>query len=499
MSNKNSHADLVLIRPNGKSIMYHGVRKGAVAVDPPYWLAVMGGFLRDKGIDVALIDAEAAGQTPEETANEVMALQPKLVGVFTLGSNLTASTWTMPGASILCNTLKEAAPNIPLFLWGNHPSALPERTLREEMVDYVIVGEGFDTVEQLYHFCAADKPLRSGISGLQYLENNTLCGDGRPSVIHNLNALPIDGWDLFPSDQRRYRNHMHFAFEDLSKRDRYGAILSSLGCPYSCTYCAVRTFSGNTRQVRFKNVDVALKEIDWWVKNRDVFYLRILDECFTINRNFAMEFSKKLKERGYDLSIWIYARIDTVDEELLSVMREAGIKWLGYGIESAKKKVRKAAGKGQYDFELTKKIVTLTQNCDQSISGNLMFGLPGETIEDMKNDLAAFRDLNIEYPNIYCTMAYPGSQLYEETLRNNPEWLPDNWAGYAQLSYETQPLPTTHLTSAEILRFRDFAFEEYFRDNEKYFNMIHTKFGQPAVDAIQDILKGKLKRKILGD
>jgi radical SAM superfamily enzyme YgiQ (UPF0313 family) len=215
MTNYNSHADLVLLRPNGKEIMYHGIKAGIAAVDPPYWLAVMGGYLRDRGIDVALIDAEAAGQTPEETAAVVRDLRPKLAGVLTLGSNLTASTWTMPGAGILCRAIKNAAPELPVFLWGNHPSALPERTLREEAVDYVVVGEGFDAIAELLHFCKDGRPARETIQGLQYLQDGRVAGDGRVRVISDLNTLPVDGWDLFPQEQRNYRNHLHFAFEDI--------------------------------------------------------------------------------------------------------------------------------------------------------------------------------------------------------------------------------------------------------------------------------------------
>jgi len=497
MINYNSHADLVLIRPNGKKIMYHGIKASTTAVDPPYWLAAMGGYLRDSSIDVALIDAEAAGQTPEETAELVRSLSPVLVGVFTIGSNLTASTWTMPGARILCKAIKNICTSLSIFLWGNHPSALPERTLREETIDYVIIGEGFDAVKELYACLKSGGSGRDKIQGVQYLENNILSGDGRVNIINNLNTLPPDGWDLFPSDQRNYRNHLHFAFEDLSKRDQYGAILSSLGCPFYCTYCAIRTFSGNTRGMRYKTVESAIAEVDYWVKNRDVFYLRIMDECFTINRKFVYEFCRVLKERRYNLSIWINARIDTVDEDFLSVMYDAGIRWLGYGIESSSKRIRGIVNKEQYDFEKTRENVELTKKSGLFICGNVMFGLPGEKMEDMEADLAMLRELNVEYPNMYCTMAYPGSQLYNDTLITHPDWLPDTWAGYAQLSYETKPLPTDFLTSEQILAFRDKAFNTFFDDNSRYFDMIKTKFGQPAVDEIHNMLKGRIPRKIL--
>jgi radical SAM superfamily enzyme YgiQ (UPF0313 family) len=178
MTNYNSHADLVLIRPNGKKIMYHGIKPNATAVDPPYWLAVMGGYLRDSGIDVALIDAEAAGHTPEETAEVVRGLSPVLVGVLTIGNNLTASTWTMPGAGILCKAIKTVHPSLPVFLWGNHPSALPERTLREEAIDYVVIGEGFYAVKELYACLKINCNVLNKIKGIYYLENDKISGGG---------------------------------------------------------------------------------------------------------------------------------------------------------------------------------------------------------------------------------------------------------------------------------------------------------------------------------
>jgi radical SAM superfamily enzyme YgiQ (UPF0313 family) len=133
-----------------------------------------------------------------------------------------------------------------------------------------------------------------------------------------------------------------------------------------------------------------------------------------------------------------------------------------------------------------------------SICDNYMFGLPGDTMETMRETLEFARELHCGYPNMYCTMAYPGSQLYKDAVAKGIP-LPETWLGYAQLSYETQPLPTETLSSADVLRFRDYAFNAYFENNPGYWAMIESKFGQSAVDAIHQMLKGKLKRKLLGD
>jgi radical SAM superfamily enzyme YgiQ (UPF0313 family) len=474
------------------------VRPEAVSVEPPYWLAALGGYIHTQGYEVALIDAEAGGESPEYTAVGIAKLNPKLIGVLSTGGNLTASTWTMLSLGTLCRKIKEVT-DAPLFVWGNHPTALPERTLREETCDYVVVGEGFSAVLSLCHYTFESKPSRDSILGLRWLENGELCGNGSLSLIKDMDIIPTIGWDLIPENQRHYRNRMHFAFEDLSRRDEYGAICTSLGCPFSCTFCAIRAFSGNATKMRYKSVGKALEEVDFWVTKRKVYYLEILDECFTADKQFVYAFCDGIIERGYNLSIWINVRIDMVDENLLRHMRKAGIKWLGYGIESCSQNVRANSLKQQFSYQKIKDVVDLTKRCGQYICGNMMFGLPGEKEEDMLADVNMFRELMIEYPNFYCTMAYPGSPLYDRVLKEHPEWLPDTWASYAQLSYETKPLPTEYLTAEEVLAFRDKAFNMYFDDNPRYFEMIKSNFGQSAVDAINDMLKGKMKRKILGD
>ena len=196
--------------------------------------------------------------------------------------------------------------------------------------------------------------------------------------------------------------------------------------------------------------------------------------------------------------MWINARTELVDEELLELFYKAGIRWLGYGFESGSKRIRGNVQKAQYGEDTIRKVTKMTQAAGLSICGNLMFGLPGDDLVSMMESLAMARDLCWEWPNFYCTMAYPGSRLYEECIEKGIK-LPDSWLGYSQLSYETEPLPCENLSSAEILDFRDYAFEAYFRDNHKYFNHMGRKFGSEVVTAIKSSLNKKIPRRILGD
>jgi radical SAM superfamily enzyme YgiQ (UPF0313 family) len=177
---------------------------------------------------------------------------------------------------------------------------------------------------------------------------------------------------------------------------------------------------------------------------------------------------------------------------MLKRMKQAGINWVAYGIESASETVRKGVAK-KLRKDTIVKAVEMTRAAGIHIIGNFIFGLPEDDLETMRETLDMAKVLNLEYVNFYTAMAYPGSQLYFDALREGVK-LPAKWHGYAQFGYETLPLPTKHLSTAEVLRFRDQAFEEYFT-NPRYIEMVREKFGTKAVEHIQEMLKHKLRRK----
>jgi hypothetical protein len=131
------------------------------------------------------------------------------------------------------------------------------------------------------------------------------------------------------------------------------------------------------------------------------------------------------------------------------------------------------------------------------LCANFMFGLPGDTWETMQSNFNFAMELNCAFPSFFCTMAPPGSDLYNEALAAGTP-LPATWEGYAQQGYDFLPLPTEHLSAAEVLAFRDWAFQTYFT-NPRYLDMIERKFGAGAKRHIQAMTAVRLKRRLLGD
>jgi len=180
---------------------------------------------------------------------------------------------------------------------------------------------------------------------------------------------------------------------------------------------------------------------------------------------------------------------------MLEMMKRAGINWVCYGFESADPMVAGNVGKR---FELAKmeEVIRWTREARINILANFMFGLPEDSMETMQKTLDWAKSCLFEYVNFYVAMAYPGSKLYEDAIKNGTS-LPETWDAYGQYSPNAKPLPTKYLTPQEVLGFRDRAFMEYFL-NPAYTNKITNKWGRQAADHIGRLLQWRLERHTTG-
>lgn len=485
--------DLLLVNPGNRSQTYGKLSISLSGFEPPIWCGLVAAFVRKHGYSVEIIDADADKLSPESVAEKIVEYSPLLVDIVVLGTNPSASsTPKMTAVTETLEALRNKHSEIKTVLSGLHPSALPERTLKEEKTDYVCRGESFYTILKLIKMLKDEKIDISEIEGLWYRDNGKIVSNSKAEAFKNLDELPFAAWDLLPMD--KYRAHNWHCLGNLKERNLYVVIYTSLGCAFKCTYCPVHAFYGKPG-IRFRSPENVVKEIDLLVKNYNIKNIKILDELFVFKRekDRIIKLCDLIIERGYKLNIWVYARTDTIDETLLKKMKRAGINWLCFGFESANKEVRSAVGKKAI-HENIKRAIDMTHSADINIMANFMFGLPDDNLDTMRETLDMAKKFKFEFINFYVTMAYPGSELYEEALKKGVK-LPESWHGYSQLGYETMPMPTKYLSAKEVLGFRDKAFEEYF-SNPEYVKYIRERFGVEAEEHIKEMLKYRIKRKL---
>jgi radical SAM superfamily enzyme YgiQ (UPF0313 family) len=186
-----------------------------------------------------------------------------------------------------------------------------------------------------------------------------------------------------------------------------------------------------------------------------------------------------------------------VRRDALALFKRAGVNWLALGIEAGSQVVRQEVSKGSFQEVNIREVCKTINDADINIISNYIFGFPDDTLETMQQTLDLALELNSEMANMYPCQALPGSPMYHIAKKNG--WaLPDTFEGYAFLSYESQPLPTKTLSAAEVLRFRDQAWQTYFT-NPAYLALVERRFGAQERRNVEDMAKIHLKRKLLGD
>jgi radical SAM superfamily enzyme YgiQ (UPF0313 family) len=500
----NSPPGLLLVNPGGRLNIYQSLASEFAAIEPPIWAGLIATYLRNRGHLVDILDANAEDLSPEEVATRVAESSPLLVAVVAYGHNPSASTQVMPAAGAICKAIKGQNSQQSILLVGGHVAALPERTMHEETCDFVVTGEGPVTLHELMMQLQEDKPDFSSVRGIIYRHNGVIVVNPPAPIVRNLDEeMPGIAWDLLPME--KYRAHNWHCFDGMT-RQPYAALYTSLGCPCRCSFCCIQApfksgeeaagYSANANSYRMWNPQSVIAEIDILVTRYGVRNIKFADELFVLNPAHVEGICDHIIARGYDLNIWAYARVDTLKEALLPKLKKAGITWLALGIESASERVRDDSSKGFAGSKI-KEAVDRIKSHGINIGANYIFGLPEDDQASMQATLDLAIELNTEWANFNCAMAYPGSQLYQQAL--DEDWqLPDDWSGYSQYSFNSLPLRTRHLKVSEVLKFRDEAFYVYFT-NPRYLEMISTKFGIEALEHIKGMTKQRLKRKNICD
>jgi len=493
--------DVLFIHPNAAKQIYQDLAKDFSAIEPPIWAGMLTSHCLTQGFAADILDCEALGLTDEEAAEKVRKANPRLAVIVVYGQQPSASSQNMAGAVSLADTLKDMAPGTRILFVGGHIAALPREVLEKHTsVDFVCQNEGVYTISNLLRTDL--KSHHDKVDGLGYREEGRVILN-QPSPIVPKAKLPEDlpgvPWEMLP--MKNYRTALWHALPNNSERQPFAAIYTSLGCPMKCSFCMINIinrqeneYSDGSAVFRYWDPEFIIRDFDTFAK-MGIKNIKIADELFVLNQNHFMKLCQMIIDRGYDFNIWCYSRVDTVKERYLDTLKKAGVNYLALGIESGNTKVRKDVTKGRFEDVDIRDVVRKIRDHDINVAANYIFGLPEDDYNSMQETLDLALEMNTEMANFYSAMAYPGSPLYG--IAKKEGWkLPEAYAGYSQHSYETQPLPTKHLSAAEVLAFRDKAWMTY-HTNPAFLDLLKKKFGQVAVDETLRSTKIALKRKIL--
>jgi len=380
---------------------------------------------------------------------------------------------------------------------------------KETCIDAVCQNEGVYTLHALLSLSKINDVELKRVPGLVFRDRDNFIHMNESSAIVAKEDLEQDlpgmAWDLLPP-LNRYRTAGWHSWSNDTEKQPFAALYTSLGCPYKCSFCMIniinRTKQGpnvtsqDSNTFRFWSPEFIIKQFDE-IARQGVRNVKIADELFVLNPRHFEAICDLIIQRGYDFNIWAYSRVDTCKPKYLAKLEKAGVKWLGLGIENPNNELRKEIHKEGFQDVKVLDLINNIRDAGINVGGNYIFGLPYDTKESMEATLQFAIENPTEMANFYSAMAYPGSPLYNQARIFGQE-LPTTYSGFSQHSYDTLNLGNSHVSSSEILAFRDKAWDTY-HSSEKYLNLLENKFGQKARDELDSTKKIKLKRKLLGD
>lgn len=507
--------DVLLIHPDSSAQAYQGLATTYSAIEPPTWALLLAQSCRAKGFGAAIMDCDAEKLGLEAAVQRAKDLKPRLVLFVVYGQNPNSGTTSMIGATRLAEAIRQHLPELPIGFVGSHTSALPREVLALPCVDIVLLNEG---VYALHNLLRGNlKSDLAKVAGIGYKKRDAAgkamlwLNPPQAVVPQELmdRDLPGYAWDLLPYKERPldlYRAHFWHAGFDHAKRTPFAAIYTSLGCNFGCDFCMINivnrqdngedVHAAHSRGMRFWSPGFIAAEMEKLAK-LGVQTLRISDEMFFLNKRYYEPLLQDVTQRQLGLNMWTYSRVDTVRPAALELFKNAGVNWLALGIEAGSQTVRKEVSKGSFQEVNIREVCKTVRDAGIHVISNYIFGFPDDTLATMQQTLDLALELNTEMANMYPCQALPGSPIYRQAIRNG--WkLPESYAGYAFLSYECEPLATKHVSAAEVLRFRDNAFQTYFT-SPAYLDLVGSTFGAQQRANVEEMTKIRLKRKLLGD
>lgn len=507
--------DVLFVNPDSSAKAYQDLAKVYSAIEPPTWSLLLAESCRSKGFDVSILDCDAERLSLQASVDRVKAANPRMVVFVVYGQNPNSGTTSMIGALALATELKQQHPEYKTCFVGSHTSALPMEVLSNTCVDIVLLNEGVYALHNLLKSNLADD--LASIKGIGYKKRGPADFEiptlNSPQCIVPQERMDVDlpgyAWDLLPFKKTPldlYRAHFWHAEFSHEKRTPFAAIYTSLGCNFGCNFCMINIVNrvdnsegvdaSHSRGMRFWSPEWVAREMKK-LASMGVKTLRISDEMFFLNRKYYEPILQNAVDEQFGFNMWTYSRIDTVRRDYLDLFKKAGVNWLALGVEAGNQVVRQEVSKGSFKEVNIREVCKTINDADINIISNFIFGFPEDTVETMQQTLDLAIELNAEMANMYPCQALPGSPMYHIAKKNG--WsLPDSYEGYAFLSYESQPLPTKYVSAADVLRFRDEAWQKYF-SNPDYLNLVEKRFGLQERRNIEDMAKIRLKRKLLGD
>jgi len=390
---------------NNKKILFINTSTTAIIqypADNSYPLGVMSlaAYLREKGYsDVSILDFNIPGSF-EDLERYLQREKPSVVGLSGLSMHKDCMDYT-------AKMVKKWNKDCLVISGGPYASASPQKILNNSNYDLVIIGEGELTLLEILENHFSGKDLKD-IKGTGYRDET---GKFKKALtrepIMNLDELPYPAYDLIDVDFYSSRPSM----AGVGIR-RYISIFSSRACPYRCTFC--HDIFGKT--FRALCAEKMVEQIEYYMKTYNLNDFEFMDDIWNLDRKRVRRFCELIIEKGINIRFHFpnAIRMDLMDEEILTLIRQAGGEYMCVSVESASTEIQKDVKKHN-KLEKIQKNIEIAHRLGFFTMGYFMVGFPKETYRQVLETCRYLVTSKLSVAMIFCVTPFEGTELYKET------------------------------------------------------------------------------------
>jgi len=382
----------------------------------PLGLGYLAAVLRENGHPVDIYDA-AIEDEPLETV--VRRGGYELLGISAV-TPLIVEAWAMA-----CEGKRLGMTTV---LGGPHLTLMPEESLGAEHpeVDFVIQGEAEESVIEFVDALEGRRPIET-VHGLYRRKNGGLEVNAPARLVPDLDAIPYPAHDLYRIT--RYANLQPLT-DGLDRKARAYTIMTSRGCPYKCTYCS-KPITGNTWRPR--SVENVIGEWRWLVRDLRATEIGLTDDIWNLRLDRAKELCRALIAEGLNTVPWITVhgmKVNHTDAELFQLMKQAGCKRVGFGVESGDVHILRDVVKKSQSFDMVRNAFRWAKEAGLQTMGFFIYGMPEETADTMEKTTELALELDPDLANFMLATPYPGTEMYD-LIRRYGNIYANEWQDFA--------------------------------------------------------------------
>lgn len=382
--------------------------------NPPLGLGYIAAYLRRNGYEVEILDPTFDGY---EYALKRLARRDYDVlgvGAYTMSFHL--------GLEFARFAKSKNKGCISVF-GGVHPTILYDEVIREDGVDFVVVGEGEGTIVELMHSIANELPLDK-VDGLVSKKEGDIIINHPRRLLEDLDSLPFPARDLLPMKHYLKANFGRSAW---AVRQPSTSILTSRGCPFCCTYCSSHLIFG--RKTRYRSVENIVDEIESLVDGYQIKGLSIVDDTFIISKKHIYALAEEMKRRRLKIEFICNGRVDIIDKDILKVLKDIGCVGIAFGVESGSQPILDNVLKKGITLKQVHNAFQWAYEAGIPTDAYFMVGIPGETEKDIHETIKFSKTLKASAANFAMTIPMPKTELFKIALETG-EILAKSWDDY---------------------------------------------------------------------